>query len=407
MRKSDFYRDARHDRSGPLEGVVVLEATTSWAGPMAGCLLADFGARVIKVEHPTGEIMRRLPLQIPGSELMIQHETVNRNKLNVSLDLQAPSGKAAFLKLCEQADIVIENFRPGTLDSWGVGYKGVSAVKSDIVYVSISGYGQFGLMSDRSCYDPIAQNYCGWTSLNGDPDGSPTKAPTFLGDDLAGLHAALGAMAALHHRDRTGEGQHVDVALIDSMLYTCNGHLTAGAFGLDIPRTGNEYMMATPVNEYQCLDGRVYCGLLLDSHWKILAKLIGRDDLAGWGTPQRVQNRTEVNRVVGEWCAGRTVSDVVELFAENNLAATRVNTFKDVAAEEHVASRDMLQTIRLSDGVDAPLTGPSVKFSRTPTKIRNSAPALGQDNYEILASIGYSDDEIKEIVSQYHRKKSQ
>lgn len=400
MDKADFYRRARGDRSGPYDGVVVIEATTSWAGPMAACLLADFGARVIKVEHPAGEVMRQLPLGIPGSKLMIQHETVNRNKQNISLDLQKPEGKEIFLKLCAQADIVIENFRPGTLASWGLGYDDIAAIKPDIVYVSISGYGQFGAMSDRACYDPIAQNYCGWTSLNGEKDGGPMKAPTFLGDDLAGLHGALGAMAALRHRDQTGEGQHVDVALIDSLLYTSNGHLTAGAFGLDIPKTGNEYLMATPVNEYKCLDGHVYTGVLLNSHWAVLARLIGQHDMADLNAPQRLQRRGDINRGVGEWFAGRTVEAAVAAFTEAGLAATRVNTFKDVAAEEHVASRDMLQTVRLSDGVEAPLTGPAAKFSRTPTRIRNPAPAVGQDTDEILRGLGYSDAEIERLTGK-------
>ncbi len=400
MKKAEFYKDARRGGNGPYEGVVVIEATTSWAGPMAGCILADFGARVVKVEHPAGEVMRRLPLGIPGSDLMIQHETVNRNKQNVSLNLQKPEGREIFLKLCAEADILIENFRPGTLSAWGLGYADVAAVKPDIVYVSISGYGQFGPMSERACYDPIAQNYCGWTSLNGDPKGGPMKAPTFLGDDLAGLHGALGAMAALRHRDRTGEGQHVDVSLVDSLLYTCNGHLTAGALGLDIPKTGNEYLMATPVNEFRCADGNVFIGLLLDSHWTVLAKLMGHEDISQLALHARLARREELNGIVGAWCAEHTVEFVVEAAAQVGLAATRVNTFKDVAAEAHIASRDMLQTTQLSDGIEVPLTGPSVKFSRTPTRIRNAAPTVGQDNEEVLGRLGYSAADIERLIRE-------
>ncbi|HEY0942567.1 MAG TPA: CoA transferase [Steroidobacter sp.] len=400
MEKQDFYRHARHDKTGPYDGLVVIEVTTSWAGPMAGCLLADFGARVIKVEHPMGEVMRRLPLGFPGSKLMIQHETVNRNKQNVSLNLQTPAGREVFLKLCAKADVVIENFRPGTLSSWGVGYGDVAKIKPDIVYVSISGFGQFGPLSDRACYDPIAQSYCGWTSLNGDPDGGPMKAPTFLGDDLAGLHGALGAMAALRHRDQTGEGQHVDVSLIDSLLHTSNGHLTAGALGLPIPKTGNEYLMATPVNEYRCTNGHVFTGMLLDSHWAVLAPLMGHPELAHMKVPERLARRAEVNRLVSEWCSHQTVESVVETLAAHGIAATRINTFQDVAGEAHVAARDMLQTVRLSDGTEAPLTGPSIKFSRTPTRIRNAAPPVGQHNAEILAELGYSQAEIERLISE-------
>lgn len=386
MEKTDFYRDAREGSNGPCEGMVVLEITTSWSGPMAACILADFGAQVIKVEHPAGEVMRRQPLGIPNSSLMIQHETVNRNKRNVALDVRDPEGKAAFLKLCERADVLIENFRPGTLTSWGLGYRDIAKVKPDIVYVSISGYGQFGTLSDRACYDPIAQNYCGWTSVAGEPDQPPMKAPTFLGDDLAGLHAALGALAALRHRDRTGEGQHVDVSLIDSLLYSSNGLLTAGAYGLDIPKTGNQFHKVMPANVFPCKDGSAYIATLLDSHWNEMAKLIGRPDLMGLKLPERVARREELNDLLAAWCQPRTVDVVVDAFVSKGLAVTRVNTFRDVASEKHIASRDMLQTIRLSDGVEAPLTGPSVKFSRTPTRIRSAAPTVGQDNDEILGT---------------------
>ncbi|MFP6780809.1 MAG: CoA transferase, partial [Gammaproteobacteria bacterium] len=258
MQKSEFYANARSDLKGPLDGVVVVEATTTWAGPMAACILADYGATVIKVEHPEGEVGRRLPPFIPDSKLSIFNETVNRNKKSLSLDLRKPKGREVFLDLCTSADIVIENFRPGTMTKWGVGYSDVASVKPNIVYVSISGFGQFGELSDRVGYDPLAQNYCGWTSLNGEPDGASVKAPTFLGDDLGGLNGAMGAMAALHHRNKTGEGQHIDVALVDGLIFQSNGNLTAGALDMPIPRTGNEFSIAAPVNRFACSDGYVF-----------------------------------------------------------------------------------------------------------------------------------------------------
>lgn len=386
MEKAEFYKDARSDCTGPCQGLKVVEVTTSWAGPMAGCVLADFGAQVIKVEHPAGEVMRRQPLGIPGSDLMIQHETVNRNKQNVALDIRKPDDKAAFLSLCEDADVLLENFRPGTLAKWGLGYADIAKVKPDIVYVSISGFGQFGPLADRACYDPIAQNYCGWTSLAGEPDQPPMKAPTYLADDLAGLHAALGIFAALRHRDRTGEGQHVDVSLIDSLLYSSNGNLTAGAYGLEIPKTGNQFLKAMPANTYPCADGTAYIATLLDSHWDAMAEIIGRPDLVGLRLPDRLERRDELNDLLAAWCLKRPVDEVIRAFSGRGLAVTRVNTYADVAADPHVSARDMLQDVRLSDGADTRLTGPSVKFSRTPTRIRNCAPAVGQHNEELLSN---------------------
>lgn len=397
MNKQDFYADARDDVSGPLDGITVIEATTTWAGPMAGCVLADFGATVIKVEHPEGEVARRLPPFLPDSKLTIFNETVNRNKQSLSLDLRQASGRKVFLELCADADIVIENFRPGTMMKWGVGYSDVASVKPDIIYVSISGFGQFGELSDRVGYDPLAQNYCGWTSLNGEPDGAPVKAPTFLGDDLGGLNGAMGAIAALNHRHRTGEGQHIDVALVDGLVFQSNGNLTAGALGIPIPRMGNEFALAAPVNRFACSDGYVYAGVLLDTHWKSLAGLLGQPGLADLTAGERIAQRDRVNGLVAGYCAARTTAEVVAACSELGLPATRVNTYEECAKLGHIAERDMLQTTTLSDGSSAPLTGPAAKFSRTPTRIRAAAPALGANTQEILRQLGYDDATIAQL----------
>lgn len=398
MTRDEFYANARGDLKGPLDGVIVIEATTTWAGPMAACVLADYGAKVIKVEHPEGEVGRRLPPFIPGSELTVFNETVNRNKQSLSLDLRLQEGRDIFLALCATADIVVENFRPGTMASWGVGYNDVAAVKEDIIYVSVSGFGQFGELSDRVGYDPLAQNYCGWSSLNGEPDGGPVKAPTFLADDLGGLNGAMGAMAALHHRNRTGEGQHVDVALVDGLIFQSNGNLTSGALGIPIPRMGNQFTLAAPINSYACKDGYVYAGVLLDSHWKALAALIERPDLADLGAAERIERREEIDSIVSRWCASRTTSTVEHAFSELGLPATRINTYAECSKLDHVASREMLQETELADGSKVPLTGPAAKFSRTPARVRSGAPRLGAHNEQILRDIGYDDEGIDRLI---------
>ena len=397
MKKNDFYKDALEGIAGPLEGVRVVEATTTWAGPMAGCLLADFGATVIKVEHPDGEIIRKLPPVLPNSNLTLPNETVNRNKKSVTIDLHEPAGRELFLKLSQTADIVIENFKPGTLAGWGVGYGDVKKVKEDIIYASVSGYGQFGPYSSRACYDPIAQNYTGWSSLNGEPDGGPIKAPTFLGDDLAGMNAALGALAALHYRNRTGEGQHIDVALVDGIWFQSNGLLTAGAIDIPTPKMANQFAIAAPVNVYSCKGGQIYGGVLLDSHWVSFCKLMKRDDIAHYNGSERIKRRDEVDSVVKDWCAERTVGEVVDSMLGIGLTVTKVNTFSEVSTDENVDARDMLQETTLSDGSVVPLTGPTAKFSRTPTKIRNPAPTLGQDNLEIYGALGLSEEDIERL----------
>ena len=397
MDRATFYANATADCAGPLQGIKVVEVTTTWAGPMCGCVLADFGADVIKVETPTGEVNRRLLPMVPGTNLGIPNETVNRNKRNLTLDLHAQDCRALLKRLVQGADIFIENFRPGALAAWGLGYDDLKQVKPDLIYVSISGFGQFGTLHERAGYDPIAQNYSGWASLNGEPNGGPMKGPTYLGDDLAGLHGALGALAALQHRARTGEGQHIDVALIDCLLFQSNGLPTAGALELALPRMGNQFAVASPVNNYACTDGNVFAGVLLDSHWQRLAVELGRPDLVGVTMLERIAQRELLDGLLRDYCAARTVAQVVTRLVELGLAVTKVNTYAEMAREPHVASRDMLQAVTLANGQTVPLTGPAVKFSRTPTRIRQRAAKLGEHTEAILAELGCKPETIADL----------
>jgi crotonobetainyl-CoA:carnitine CoA-transferase CaiB-like acyl-CoA transferase len=401
MQKSEFYRRARRDLPGPLAGVRVLEATTTWAGPMCGCLLADLGADVIKVEQPGGEIARGWPPLLPGSDppVSFMHTTVNRNKRSLSLDLRQPEGVALFLALAKKSDVLIENFRPGTLERWGAGYEAVRAQKPDIVYVSISGFGQWGPQSERVGYDPLAQAASGFLSLNGSPGGEPVKSPTFLADDLAGLHGALAALAALRHRDATGEGQHVDVALLDAMLFQSNGYLTLGALGVDLPRMGNEFRIAAPANTYACRDGRIMAGVLLDAHWARMAALLGRPELAddpGYATvPARIARRREVDGLVAAYACERSVAEVLAAFNAAGLPAAPVQTYAEAARDPAVLARDMLETPPGPSPI--PVTAPPAKLSRTPLRVRSAAPALGAHNDEILTELGVPEEERRRL----------
>jgi len=403
VEKSEFYRDARRDLAGPLAGVRVLEATTTWAGPMCGCLLADFGADVIKVEHPGGEIARRAPPLLPGTQppVSFMHATVNRNKRSLALDLQQPDGLEIFLALARKSDVLIENFRPGTLAAWGAGYEAVRRLRPDIVYVSISGFGQWGPLAERVGYDPLAQAASGFLSLNGSPDGEPVKAPTFLADDLAGLHAALAALAALRHRDATGEGQQIDVALLDSMLFQSTGYLTLGALGVDLPRLGNEFRIAAPANTYACRDGRILAGVLLDAHWARMAALLGRPELAndpGYATaPARIARRREVDRLVADWARARSVETALAELTAADLPAAKVQTYAEAARDPAVLAREMLQTPDAPAGRAVPVTGPAAKLSRTPLRVRSAAPELGAHADEILDELGIAPARRREL----------
>ena len=396
MHKEGFYAEARRDLAGPLAGLRALEVTTTWAGPMCGCILADFGADVIKVEHPQGEIARRAPPFLPGSDppVSFMHATVNRNKRSLCLDLKRPEAREVLLDLAERCDVFIQNFRPGILDEWGLGYEALRARRRALVYVSISGFGQFGPGRERLGYDPLAQAESGFLSLNGSPEGEPVKSPTFLADDLAGLHAALATLAALRHRDASGEGQHVDVSLLDSMWFQSTGYLMLGALGVDLPRLGNEFRIAAPANSYRCHDGRMMAGVLLDSHWKRLASCLGRPELAEHpdfaSAPARLARREEVDAMLADWAGERSVEAAVAELTAAGVPAAPVRSYADAARDPLVEARDMLQEVTQADGRSAPVTGPAAKFSRTPTRVRSGAPALGAHTDEILAELGLS-----------------
>ncbi len=404
MERDEFFAEARTDLAGPLNGLTVLEADTTWSAPMAGCLLGDMGAEVIKVELPAGDVTRIAPPLLPGTDLSFAHQTVNRNKQSLSLDLHKPQGQEVFRRLAAKSDVVVENFLPGTLERWGLSYGDIRRVKPDIVYLSITGWGQYGELSSRPAYDPAVQAASGWMSLNGDATGLPVKAPTFLSDDLAGLHGALAVLAAIRHRDQTGEGQHVDVALLDATVYQSNGYLTLGAMGASPERMGSELPVAVPCNTYRCRDGAVFMALILDGHWLALAELMGRDDLLNDSelatNRGRISRRHDINRAVAAWLSDLAVDEAVQLASEAGIAFAPVNTFEQAAAMAHVAQRDMLQTLRLEDGSEAPIVGPAAKFSRTPTVLRSAAPALGQHNETVLTAAGYTTDEITSLQQQ-------
>jgi len=402
MNKADFFAEARADLSGPLFGVTVLEATTTWAGPMCGCLLADLGADVLKIEPPHGDVSRFLPPFLPGTNppLSFMHASINRNKRSMVLDLRSPAGRDLFLKLAADVDVIVENFRPGKLDRRGLGYHGIKQLNPDIIYVSISGFGQFGAYSHRAGYDVLAQAYSGFLSLSGEPQGEPIKPPIFLSDDLGGLHGALAAVAAIRHRDRTGEGQFIDIALLDSMLFQSNGNLALAAMDVELPRTGNEFVFNAPSNLYRCRDGYVMLVILVDHHWKLLAPAIGRPELAehpDYATnAARLAHRAELNAMLEQWFAARTVEEASALLEDHGLAFAPARTYAQSAHDPHVIERDMLQTTE-QHGTALLNVGPAAKMSRTPLRIRSAAPALGQHTDEVLDQLGVDADARQQL----------
>lgn len=400
-----FYENARTDLPGPLAGLRVLEITTTIAGPRCGSILADMGADVVRVELARSpDVGRLIPPMLPDTDPpeSFSHASLNRNKRSINLDLRMPEGAEAFRKLARHADVIVENFKKGTLAGWGCGYPQVKEVNPDIIYVSITGFGQYGPYSSRPGYDPGIQAMSGLMWMNAPNDeSSPMRVPVYITDELAGMHAALAALAALRHRDATGEGQHVDVSLLDALIDSCTGLHTMAANGLPTPRFGNSVPYATPANCYACKDGHVYAGVLLDSHWKVLARVMGRPELADDtdynNILSRLGRRKEVEAMMAGWCAERTRDEIIEELTRNGLPAASVLTPAEAVEDPHVKARESIQGVRHPCGTEIKLTAPPAKFSRTPVRLRTAPPILGAHTDEVLGEAGFSEDERKRL----------
>ena len=397
---SSFFREARADLDGPLHGVRVLEVTSTWAGPRCAAMLADYGADVIKVELlGSPDVAHRLPpfLDQATPPVSFFHAAVNRNKRNIALNFKRPRGLEIFLELARDADIVVQSHLPGRMAEWGCGYEQVRAINPDIVYISISGYGQYGPYCQRHGYDPMAQAMSGLMWLNGVGDGPPMKVPIYFADEVTGLHAAFAALAALKHRDTYGEGQHVDVSLLDATVASCTGQPTLAAQGLPTPRLGNLYPFGSPANIYPCLDGWVYAGVLLDTHWVKLAELLGRPELGkhpDYATiPARVARREELDQMLADFCKTRTRDQVIDAVAGAGLSAEKVLTPGEMVQDPHIQVRETIQAAKQPSGGVVKTEAPPAKMSRTPVRVRRVAAPHGSDTDEVLKAAGFDDNE--------------
>ncbi|MBI2876110.1 MAG: CoA transferase [Candidatus Tectomicrobia bacterium] len=405
MKKEEFYREVVPNSKGPLEGIKILEATNNAAGPFSGMLMVDLGAESIKCDLPgRGDASRYLPPLVPGipmGESSPLHLTINRNMKNITLDFRTPKGREIFKELARRVDIVVENFKAGTMAKWGLGYEDIRAVKPDIIYTSISGFGQFGPNHYRPSYDAVGQAAGGLMAITGHPDGPPTRVGYGLGDDLAGWQGAMASLAALLYRKRTGKGQHIDISQQDPFIYCSDFGITAAAnAGYVWKRMGNEVPVLSPYNAYLCQDGKyVFIGTPLQNHWERLCRRMGREDLIGDprldGPAMRAENRKLVNEAVSRWTATLTSEEVVAALDEEQLVVARIMDFPTIIRDPHLREREMV--VEVEHPLYGQLTtyGPATKFSRTPGGVRTHAPLLGQHNEEIYGGmLGLSAEEI-------------
>ena len=383
----------------PLDGLKVLEMGTLIAGPFCGRLLAEFGADVIKIESPPGEKgdggdpLRQWRKLHEGTSLWWYAQA--RNKKSVTVNLREKEGQEIVRKLALQADIIVENFRPGTLEKWNLGFESLSKENPKLIMVRLSGFGQTGPYRDRVGFGAIGESMGGMRYLTGYPDRAPVRVGISIGDSLAAMYGAMGALMALHHRHKTGRGQMVDVALYEAVFSMMESMLPEfGMSGFVRERTGASLPGIVPSNTYLCGDGQyVVIGANGDSIFKRMMLAIGRADLANDATLADNAGRTartnELDTTIGAWTGANTLTHVLEVLDKADVPSGRIFSIADIVADMQYQARGMIEKHKLGDNKEVWLPGIVPKLSETPGGTKWIGPTLGEHTAEVLSGIGY------------------
>jgi formyl-CoA transferase len=394
-----------HVRSGPLSGVRVLELGSFIAGPFAGQLLGDYGADVIKVEAPgDGDPMRTWGISRDGESLW--WPTIARNKRSVAIDMRSATGRSVVRRLSANVDVVLENFRPGRLAEWGMGYDDLCPANPGLVMVHVSGFGQTGPRSAEAGFGSIGEAVGGIRFTTGNPDVAPSRSGISLGDSLAALFAVIGTMAALTERARSGRGQEVDVAIYEAVAalmessmadFELAGHLRT--------RTGSVLAGVAPSNVYPAADGSsVILAANADAVFRRLCAAMGRDDLATdsrFATHDgRGANMTAIDAEIAAWTSTMDASELLAVLAAAGVPAGEIFTAANMVTDEHYRTREMVVRRTISSGASVPMSGVVPKFSRTPGGIDTTGPRLGEHTETVLSELAeIGDREYRELVA--------
>ena len=397
------------ENTGPLKGIRVVEMGQLIAGPFCGQLLGDMGAEVIKIEPPGHNGQRGGdPMRDWGrGDFPLWWEVVSRNKKCVSANLRVPEGQALAKRLIATADVLIENFRPGTLEKWGMSPEALHAENPGLIIVRVSGYGQTGPYSDRAGFGGIGEAMGGWRNIVGDADRAPSRMGVSIGDSLAATYGCMGALAALHHRDKTGQGQVVDSALYEAVLQVMESLVPDySVFGYVRERTGSVLPGIAPSNVYQCSDGDFLIGANQDSVFGRLSEAIGQPGLAK--DPDYVdhisrgRNQKQLDVIVETWTRTKSVAEVEALMIEHAVPAGRVYTPADMLSDPHFAARDAIVDVPHPRWENLKMQTPFPKLSATPASIRSIAPqTVGQDNVAVYGEVlGMETAELERLQAQ-------
>jgi len=384
----------------PLEGIKIIDLTRILSGPYCTMTLADLGADVIKIESPEGDDTRKWgPPFIEGESAY--YLSINRNKKSVVLNLKEEKGKEVFFRLIKDADVVIENFRPGTLDKLGIGYEVLKKHNPSIILASISGFGQSGPYTQKPGYDLLAQGMGGLMSVTGEPEGRPLKAGFSIADIGTGMWATIGILVALWERQKSGEGQWIDTSLLDTIVSWQTYH--AGnyfATNVDPKPLGGEHPNIVPYQVFMASDEYFILAVGNDSLWDKFINVMNMDSLEDARFKKnsgRVENRKELIDILEKAFSTKPVKEWIELFEGVKIPCGPVNKFSDILNDQHMKDREMVIEYEHEVLGKLKMIGTPIKLSRTPGKVKSAPPNLGEHTEDILKSLGYSSAEIKAL----------
>ena len=396
--------------AGPLADLTILDLTQGLAGPYCTMLLADLGARVVKVEPPGGDGTRRTGPFAPDDRLRAfggYFQSVNRGKESVVLDLQKHEGREAFLRLVPRAQVLVENFRAGVMERLGLDYETLRAVNPRLVYAAIRGFGDprtgKSPYADWPAYDVVAQAMGGIMSMTGPDPGTPVKVGPGVGDILPAIFLALGIVGAVRYAERTGRGQFLDVAMYDAVLAVCERIVYQYSYTGQVPRPeGNGHPLLCPFDLFPTRDGWVAIAAPRDHLWRKLCAIMGRpglgEDPRFATNEERVRRAPEVRRIIAEWTSVRTKAEVVAALG-GAVPCGPLNDARDILVDPHVAARGMVVWLE-HPGCAGPkaVAGPPIKLTETPAAVRDRAPLLGEHTRRVLTEAGYGPREVEELL---------
>lgn len=388
-----------------MEGLKILDLTRVLSGPYATMILADLGADVIKLEQPViGDDSRHFGPFVKDESAYFM--SINRNKRSITLNLKKEEGKKIFRQLIEEVDVVVENFRPGTMEKLGIGYTDLKAYNSKLIYATISGFGQTGPYSKRAAYDGIVQAMGGIMSITGEKNGNPVRVGPSIGDIIAGIFCALGILAALRHRDLHGEGQMVDVAMLDSQVAVLENAISRYLLTGNIPKPdGNTHPSIFPFETFPTTNGEIMIAAGNNALWSTFCKVIERDDLIEderfCTNPLRGKNHDEMFDALSSTLSKKSKEEWIVLLDEVGVPCSLINGIDKVVENAQVIARDMIVEVAHPSAGTVKIPGIPIKMSETPGEIRKASPLLGENNFEILQEwLGFNVAEIERLKSE-------